>query len=229
MEDLLSTRDAAILVGRSESAIRTWARRGQLEPVKQDGRANMYRRSDLLRVAAACDATPHGRPTTQSRKPGMLTLREFARRAGLNEKTITRYRSSGVIAAYTEAELEKFLARRDDGGEVQEVDVTSTPLDEMANASKAELERALAYEKLRKARLDADRAEGRVYDAEAVQAVVKRLAHHYRTSWQQAALLLAGRMAGRTEAECREILVRYASEQIAAAEKLGREIANASR
>lgn len=220
----ISVREAAERVGRRESAVRSWYKSGRVRSKKVDGRVRV-RVDDLDTVVAKIDAKPQGRkpkrPRGRPKEPRLaeeeMPLAEFAARAGLNQRTIQLKRQRGEIDRYTEGELEKLLARREGGEEVvDEVDPASAGDDELRNASQQELKRIKLYHEARVARLKADREEGRVYDAARVEAVVRRLAHVAKSSWQQAPMLLPGQLAGKDAAEVRAILARYAQQQIEA-------------
>lgn len=186
-------------------------------------------------MAAETSAKPQGRKPgkskgkskLQKRGPGRpkqpriaeeeITLAEFATRAGLSQRTVQLKRQRGEIDRYTEADLERLLSGRGGGDDkASKLDPATASDDDLRDASEAELKRVKLYHEARMAKLKADREEGKVYEAEAVEGVVRRLAHLARTTWQQAPMMLPQELAGKDAAEIRGILARYAQQQIEA-------------
>lgn len=210
----VTLREASRLTGKSVSTIRKWFSSGQVAGEKR-GREIYVFVSSLENRAR--DSSPKGRKPGRPKQPRVadeeMPLAEFAARAGLSERTVRRYRSQGRISRYTETELLRVLG---EGAETNRLDPATASDDDLRDASEAEIKRVKLYYDARLAMLKAAREESKVYDAAAVEGVVRRLAHLARTAWQQAPMLLPQELAGKDAADIRAILARYAQQQIEA-------------
>ena len=217
-KQLITIREAGERFGRTDSAIRAWYKQGRVRGKKVNNRI-MLELGDLETIVAKIDARPQGRkpksgrPKEPRRAEEEMSLPEFAKRAGLNQRTVNLKRARGDIGRYTETELEKVIAKRE-AGQMTDFDPATADAEALANATQEELKRFKLYQEARSARIKADRDEGKVYDAARVEAVMRRLAHAAKSSWQQVSMLLPGQLADKGVEEVRAILARYAQQQI---------------
>lgn len=228
----ISVREAAEATDRKESTIRGWHRKGRVRS-KREGRSLKLHRGDVERCMAAADSMAQGAKPGRRKEPRVadeetMTLAEFARRAGVNQRTARLWRQRGEIDLYTEANLARVQARHD-AVAVDDINPETASDADLRNASQAELKRVKMYHEARMAKIKADREEGLVYDAEQVEATMRRLAHLAQASWQQAALILPAHLAGKDAAEMRSYLARHAQQQIEALANVFQSAGNQSR
>ncbi len=219
-DEWITAREAAERVGRQEAAIRRWYSTGQIRS-KRDGRRIFVSASDIADVVRRINDKPQGRKPKKGagKKPrraeSEMARHEFAQRLGLNERTVAKMRREGKIERYTQTELDKLLQRQSGASQdANDFDPTTATLKDLANASLEDMKKFKMYHDARRAAVAADRDEGKVYSAGEVEALVRRLAHAAKASWQQASMILPARLAGKEMAEIREALAYYAQQQI---------------
>ena len=204
-------------VGRAEGTVRGWVKAGRVKSKKVKGRV-LVRWADAERLARALDTVSRGRPPRQRTKAALaddpaIPLVEFAERAGLNQRSVQRMRQRGEIHRYTEGELAKLLERRE-SGDAGEVNPATASAEQLEGAALADIRRAKEYQTWRLAKVRADREEGKVYDAEAVETKVRTMATATRGAFEQLYLVLPQRLANKSAAQIRDALARFVQEQI---------------
>ncbi|MCG8423990.1 MAG: helix-turn-helix domain-containing protein [Proteobacteria bacterium] len=168
----LTVSEAAKRAKVPDNTMRSWLRRGRVRSVKRSGHIMVDAQSldDFLAAKK-----PHG----SAAKPanGELTRDEFARAAGISERTASRLKETGEIDDYTEAELQAF---QDDPG-----DTTSF--------QEAKRRKELAAAKLAELRLA--REKDQLYEAQNVEKTIQHLADAARAELQAVSLVLPGKIA----------------------------------
>jgi phage terminase Nu1 subunit (DNA packaging protein) len=197
--------------GRSEAAIRAAGRASRFKTRKKDGRLQIDREA-ALNYFRNVDAHGLGRPSRPAaRGPGELTVAEFAMRAGVHERYVHKLKREGRIAGYTVEALEKYLRERE--GE-SERPVQESGLADLEQASLNDIRRTKEFHQARLAKLKADEAEGKVYDAAAVEARVRRLAQATQAAFRELPMVLPAKLVGLEVAEVRSVLARWAQDRI---------------
>jgi hypothetical protein len=146
------------------------------------------------------------------RSAGQLTAGEFAARAGISERNAHKLKREGRISDYTEAALRQLEA------EGEEKAAGAVPADAamaaLEDATLHDIRRAKEYQQARLAKLKADEAEGKVYEADAVEAKVRRMAQSTQAAFRELPMVLPARLVGRDVAEIRASLARWAQDKV---------------
>lgn len=172
-------REAAAAVDRSYSAVNGWIQKGKLKARTRAGR-RVVSLEAAREVAEGLNRNPQASNAGKSAN-GTMTRAEFADRAGVSDRQVTRWKNDGVIEDYTEEALNKLLEQRAGEQGAQLAIHQSKRRKEAAQAALAELR--LAKER------------NQVYEVESVHRVIRRLADGCRAELQRMARALPPRIA----------------------------------
>jgi hypothetical protein len=198
--------------GRSEATVRAAARSGRFKSRKKDGRLQLDEAAALKHFDRVDEHGLGRPPRSGARTPGELTVAEFAARAGHNERYVHKLKREGRITGYTEAALERYLRERDD--QQPESVQPDAGLGELEHASLNDIRRAKEFHQARLAKLKADEAEGKAYNADEVEARVRRLAQATQAAFRELPMVLPAKLVGLEVAEVRAVLARWAQDKI---------------
>ena len=177
--DFVPIREAAAAVDRSYSTVNSWIQRGKLKAKKRAGRRVVSLKA-AREVVAELEGSPKAR---QGGRPvnGEMTRAEFAKRVGISERNVTRWKNEGVIKDFTEEDLAQMLEQR--GGE-ESAQISIHRARQRKEAAQAEM-----------AELKLARERDELYEVENVHRVIRRLADACRNELQYLARALPPRIA----------------------------------